>query len=483
MMLVAIIVGVPAVLALWLSIFMDWRRGLLWLLIFVPFAGVVTIALRPSPIGTLVKDLAIVIPLYAVFFLLHTDELRRVKIPNTLTMLLVVFAGLVLLQLFNPNIKRFVVGLVGVKVWLMYLPLIYISAAYFKKAEDLVRVLRISVVIGVVPCVLGITQFAMCAAIGYEETMTLFYRGSAAAVTQNFASFFMGAEFYRIPSTFSYVTQYSGYCLMMIAVVYMLQSIEPDAKWRLFARVMMGVVFAACMLSGARANFAFAPMLYLMILFLDAKLTRMAAGLVFGPIVMISTLQAMGLDAIGIFGATGGLATSYGKDLVLAELAQSIAANPLGQGVGTNTGAALNLMSANEKAVTHNIEGYYSKAVIELGFVGMMLVIMIFGALILSGIQLRKSLRDPMARSAASVILAFFVIMVLHSGKGWQIDLDPINVWYWVFVGILFRLPYLDFSEVSRARSIAEAERQAQQQRGRKRMRPSRGRPGTAQTR
>ena len=459
MLMLAIMVGVPVFLALWLAIFLKWQRGFWMLLVFLPFAGAVTLFLRPNPAGPLLKDFLFVIPLYVVFFMLHTDELRRVRIPGALTLLLIVFAGLVLLQLFNPNIKRFAIGLVGAKVWLMYLPLIYVSAAFFRKPEDLIKVLRVAVALAVIPSVLGLVQFMMCASIGYKTTMAIFYGANAADVTQNFASFFMGAEFYRIPSTFSYVTQYSGYCLMMIPVVYLLQSVESDVRWRNFARIMMAVVFAASMLSGARTNFLFAPLLYMTILFLDAKLTRMAAGLVFGPIVMVSTLQAAGLDALGIFGATGGLATTYGRDLVLAELIQSIAQNPFGRGVGMNTGPALNLMSEAEKAATHNVEGYYSKAVIELGFIGMMLVIMIFAALILYGLQLRQRLRDPMARSAASAIVAFIMIMALHSGKGWQIDLDPINVWFWVLVGILFRLPYLDFSEVARARRLAEAGR------------------------
>ena len=34
--------------------------------------------------------------------------------------------------------------------------------------------------------------------------------------------------------------------------------------------------------------------------------------------------------------------------------------------------------------------------------------------------------------------------MALNSFKGWQIDLDPINVYFWVFAGFLLKLGYLD---------------------------------------
>jgi hypothetical protein len=34
--------------------------------------------------------------------------------------------------------------------------------------------------------------------------------------------------------------------------------------------------------------------------------------------------------------------------------------------------------------------------------------------------------------------------MALNSFKGWQMDLDPINVYFWHFTGILFKLPYVE---------------------------------------
>lgn len=457
MTMLAIMVGIPLLLGLWLGILMKWQRGLWMLLLYLPFAGLVTLALRPSPIGTLLKDFLFVIPTYIIFFLLHTRDLQRTRVPALLTMILVIFAGLVLLQLFNPNIKRLVIGLVGVKVWLLYLPLIYLGAAFFQRAEDLQRVLRVCVAIAIIPCTLGIVEFVLSQAFGYRMVMSAIYGPAAAAdATQQFAYFNMGTRFFRIPSTFSYVSQYSGYCLMMIPLTYMLQSIETEPGWRLFSRIMMGVVFAACMLSGARANFIFAPMLYATILFLDAKLTRMAVGLIFVPIVMFTTLDAVGLDVLGVFGASGDLAKNYGSNLVIPELIQSITTHPFGEGVGMNTGAALNLMTPAEKALVHNIEGYYSKAVIELGFFGMLLIIIFFSTLILYGVGIRRRVRDPMARSVSSAVLAFVIIMTIHSGKGWQIELDPINVWYYLLVGLMFQVPAMDFSALTTRRRRAE---------------------------
>ena len=471
MQMIALMIGVPATLAVWLAMFVRWQRGIYYLVAFVPYAGIFTLMLRPNPLGVLLKDFLIVLPLYAVFFLLHTRELRRAHIPNAITLLTVVFGALVLLQIFNPALRSIVVGAVGAKVWLLYIPLAYLASAQMRTPEDLVRLMRLAMAVAVFPCALGIFEFILSSSIGYAPAMALIYGRNAEAVTQGFTLFNMGSDFFRIPSTFTYVTQYSGFTLMMVAVTYIHLSIESNWTWRIFSRVMMGVILIACLLSGARSNFVFTPMLLMTILFLDAKLTRLALGLVFGPLVMVTTLQVAGIDVLRLLGATTDLTQSYGEDLVLPGLIKSLTNNPLGAGTGMNTGGAVALMSQNQLATTTMIEGYYAKAVVELGFPGLMLLLLIIGGLILYGLQLRARLRDPMAKTCASAIVAFLIVMAVHSFKGWQVDLDPINVWYWILVGILFSLPQMQFTEIRERRRRMEAERAEHRRNGSRRTR------------
>jgi len=51
--------------------------------------------------------------------------------------------------------------------------------------------------------------------------------------------------------------------------------------------------------------------------------------------------------------------------------------------------------------------------------------------------------RDRRLRSCSAAFLAFLVIMMVHSLKGWQIDIDPVNVYFWLYAGILLKLPRL----------------------------------------
>lgn len=471
-MIFAAILGLPVVLAVWIAILSRWQRALWMLILYVPFASGIALMLRPNPFGALFKDFLFVLPVYAVFLLFHMRELRNARIPNPISLMFVLFAAVVLLQTFNPSMRDLVAGAVGIKVWLLYIPLAYLVSAMMIRAEDLVGFLRAATAVAVIPCTIGILQFAMSAAVGYEETMTMFYGRNAAAATQNFTTFQMGADFFRIPSTFSFVTQYSGYTLMMLAVTYMHQSVEPHPGWRLFAKIMTGVVFVAAILAGARANFLFAPMLLLVILFLDAKLKRLALWLIVGPFIMITTLNIVGLNVLTIADRTGGLVTNYGSNLIIPDLIKSLVNSPLGQGVGTNTGASRNLMSASEiAALPPMVEGYYAKAIIELGIPGLIILLGILISLSLYGLNIHSRARDPMARSCSAAITGFVIVMAIHSFKGWQIDLDPINVWYWILVGILFRLPEMRFDRLAEVRRQSELEKRNPRA-------PQRNRPG-----
>lgn len=473
-MMFAAIFALPFVLAVWLAILFKWQRAVWMLILFLPFGGGLALMLRPNPFGPLIKDFLFVLPLYAIFVLFHLRELRNARIPNPVSLLIVLFSAVVLLQTFNPSMRDLVAGAVGIKIWLLYIPLAYLVSAMIIRAEDLVGFLRAATAVAVIPCGLGILQFMMSSTLGYEVTMSMFYGSNAAAATQNFTLFKMGAEFYRIPSTFSFVTQYSGFTLLMLAVTYMHQSIEPHLGWRLFARIVVGLVFVAALLSGARANFLFAPLLLLTILFLDAKLKRIALWLVFGPFVMITTLNVVGLDVFTIADRTGGLVNEYGSDLIIPDLIKSLVNYPLGQGVGSNTGASRNLMSPAEIALLQPmIEGYYAKSIIELGIPGLIILLAILTSLSLYGVGIHRRLRDPMARSCAAAITGFIIIMAIHSFKGWQVDLDPINIWYWILVGILFRLPELHFEKLAEARKLAELEKQNPQARRRTRSGPN----------
>lgn len=434
-------------LAVWIAIFVKWERGLLMLLAYLPFAGIVALALRPNPAGTLIKDLVFVVPLYASMLLLHGRSLREAELPKHLLVLLIALAVMVFAQWLNPYLSNAAVAAIGTKVWLFYIPLMVAASAFVKTRGDLVRLLRLMLVVATVPLGLGIFQYFLCVAIGYGPAMTLFYGRAAYDVTQGFSSFDFGGYLFRIPSTFTFVTQYFGFTLSMIVPAYALSRLEESGAWRRFAGLMLGVAIVAATLSGARAAFVFVPMMIGLTLMIDGRVRGLLAGLVVAPGFMLAALELGGLDPVRILGGTRELAGHY-EDLVIYTIVDSLTNSPFGRGTGMNTGAA-----------RHGVEDYfdrfelheslYAKAITELGVMGLAILVGIFFVIAAIGFQQRRRLQDRGLKSAVAALLAFHITIVVNSFKGWQIDLDPVNVYFWVFVGLIAKMHRLDAAPVS----------------------------------
>ncbi len=438
-----VILGAPVVLAAWFAIFVRWRLGILMLLAYLPISGAITLWLSPDPAPLLFKDFLFVIPVYLSAGLVHLRDFRLARVPVLVTGLVIALALLVVVQMFNPNLSNFLAALVGAKVWLLYLPLLYIGGAALRTQDDLVPVLRVMTVTSAIPFAVGFVQFGLASTIGLERAISLFYGVEAAQkATQGFAAFDYGADLFRIPSTFTFVAQYAMYGLAMVAVAYALGRTDPSRAWRLFGQAMMIVAVAAALLSGGRGNFVFVPLLIALIYVADARLTGGLAALALFPGLILSVLWITGFDPFEVFGVTHRLFDEYGKGLVLRDLIDTLRRFPMGQGTGTSTAGARHVMNAAEASRFFAYEGYYAKTIAELGIPGLMILVSLFAVMAAYAARIVVALRGRI-RSAAAAFGAFLVVVELDSFKGYHLDLDPTNVYFWLFAGILFRLPFL----------------------------------------
>lgn len=427
------------------------------LLGFVPFAGVVTLSQYPSPVLTLMKDFLFVIPAYLSFLLMRKRKVSQARIPPSILSAMVALVVLVFIQSFNPGVANWLVAAIGAKVWLFYLPLTFLAFEMLNSREDLIRLLRLMVAIAWIPCGIGIVQWICCIIFGYEATMAAFYGEEAArAVTQEFASFDVGGTFFRISSTFTFVTQYFGYTLAMIVPSYALMKLDTSKKWRKFATAIFWLVLLASFMSGSRSAYVFVPILLMLTYWLEGKLIGTVKIGAMLPLVMLAALSISGIDAMMLFDLMFQLMEHYSDEVVKKGLLDAMSIAPLGMGTGMNTGAAR--YAFDDPLSFEGIENYYAKAVYELGIVGLLIVVALFVLLMGNGYRIHRRIRDTGLRSCSSAILAFIVVMVLNSFKGWQIELDPISVYFWVFSGFLLKLGYLDKlsqASIRKARLIA----------------------------
>jgi len=457
-MILVFAVGAVFLLSVWLVAILDWRRMVYGLLLLAPFTGIPILLSGHNSLTLVLKDVLFVVPLYVSLFLLHPREVKSAHVPGLLSAALGFLTVLVLGQTLNPGVTVMLAALIGVKVWLFYLPLIYVMAAMIRRPADHIRLLRLMTVLALVPSAVGLLQWFLSLSIGYREAMQWFYGAAAKEATQGFSEFDYGGKFYRIPSTFSFVTQYYGFLLSMTVVSYIARRVDPSRKWRRFAGLVFYTVIVASFLAGSRQAYLFTPVTVIALYLLDGRLKGVAAAIVLVPVLVYGALDLGGVDPLEVLGVTGELTGRYGQEFVLESPERALEIVPFGMGTGADTGPARYAFPNQflpSFSLPLNIESYYTKSIVELGFPGLIAVFGIFGTLIAVGLRARSMLRTPALKTTAAAYTAFVMVMAINSIKGYAIDIDPINIYFWMFAGVLCKLPYLEMAEAARPQRAA----------------------------
>jgi hypothetical protein len=446
-MILVFVLGGIFLLGLWVAAVLDWRRMVYGLLLLAPFTGIPILLSGHNPVALVLKDLLFIAPLYFSLFLIHPREVKAAHVPSLVILALALLAAIVLLQCLNPGVTVMMAALIGTKVWLLYVPLVFVMGAMVRNQEDHVRLLRLMLVLAVIPCAVGLVQWFFAVTAGYRETMQAFYGRAAEEATQGYAEFDYGGSYFRIPSTFSFVAQYYGFLQSMLVVSHVAWKTDPSFKWRQFAKLVFFTVMISSFLCGQRGAYIFVPMLIVAFYLLDGRLKGMVAVIVMVPLLVFGALDMGGVDPLQVLSDTHELTGRYGEEIALGSPVQALGKVPLGIGTGANTNAARYAFPGQQipgGTLGFNNESYYTKAIIELGVPGLLVVVGLFAALIAAGFQARSRARLPSIKTAAAAYTAFAIVIAIQNLKGWSIDLDPINVYLWIFAGILFKLPYLE---------------------------------------
>jgi len=418
-----------------------WRAAFAGLLVFLPFAGVVTLALYPADLPKLFKDALFVVPALAGFVLARNRSEDVPAVGFAVVAAMATFAALVVAQTLNPALASTGIAVIGLKIWLLYVPLAFLAAAYLRSYRDLVAVMRLLTVLAVLPCTLGLVQWALSATIGYGATMQWFYGAAARGATQGFQRFAdYGGLFYRVPSTFTFAAQYSYFALAMLVPTYVVMVSDPSARWRTAGRLVFALVVAAGILSGARGNVLLVPMTIALVVVLDGRFSTGASiGLVL-PVLVTGAALAGGLDPFRLFEGVADLVGHHGRNVVLGSLGHALDEYPFGLGTGMGAVAARHVAGGDRTVV---LENFYAKSVVEFGIAGLVVVAVLFGTILARGLGvLRRTAATPLRAPAAALLSCLFVF-VASSGKGFALEIDPMNVLFWVYTGFLMKLPYL----------------------------------------
>lgn len=446
----AVILGTSAVVAFLVVGLYRWQWSVYGLLLYLPLSGIATVASYPdTAIAVLLKDILFVIPAY-IGFALERLRLRGTLLPDTpINGFLVALVLLVLVEAFNPSVPDLLVAAVGIKVWLFYIPLLFLVLAMLESLAKL-RLLLLALALGsIIPTSVGLLSAAFVYS-GRADIVYALYGDAAQPVTQNFAQFdYVGTAFLRrIPSTFSFVTQYYYFTVSMLVITYAAWRSRLVGKGRWIAAVPFGLTLAAALLSGARVAFVAVPAVVLLMIVLEGRLRASSLGLALSPLLALALVTAaLGTDLQAILQQAVDVASIEWTDLTHIDGPQAAAVGVLGLGTGFNTGATRFLTSPQDgypEARGSRYESWYLKTFVELGAPGLVVLLSLATALAVAFWRVHTALASRELRSLSAGLMTFLLWILVTGIKASPIDVDPLNVYMWTFAAIMFRLPFLD---------------------------------------
>jgi hypothetical protein len=454
--------GLGAVLVA-LVVVSNWRRGLYLLLLWIVFEDLPRKYLGNNMLVFFSKDVVTGLVYFTFLVATRRGSLPRMKLRFALPLTL--FAAWAVVQVFNPNSPSPLYGLMGLRLYFFYVPLMFLGYALLRGEADLRRFVRFNLAVAAVVAALGIAQgiigldFLNPPELAPELHLARLVR--QAPIT--------GALVPRPTSVFVSDGRFAWYMLVMFllgsgALVW-LRVRRDRTVWEVAGA--LGLVVAAIVVSGSRGTF----------MYMLGSAAVLTAGLLWGTrsrlrTMVVRVLQpALALGGLALVGvlvlfpeAVGARWSFYYETIApwspTSELAWRVwgypVANFLGAfaypfwpvGYGTGTASlgvqyATGLLGLPEPGI--GVESGYGTLVLELGVFGLPLWLLWTSSLVREGWRVVRRLRGGALFPVGFAIwwFAFLLLFPFTFGGMQPYQNYVFNVYLWLLLGILWRLPEL----------------------------------------
>ena len=454
------------IVALVVHILNDWRSGVLLFLVWLLFEDLARKYLGNSMTVYFAKDFLVSIAYLSFYLAKRRREVDIFKFPFLVP--LGIFFALAFVQVFNTFSPNIMYGLLGLKLYFYYAPLMFLGYAMLRRPEDLDRFLKVSLVAGIAISGLGIAQSVL--GVGFltpedsaAELYTLSHVVRLSPVTHK--------EIFATSSVFVSAGRFSYYLILlwilaMGAQGYLLLSRKPGAKYGFWG---IGVVTVAVMITGTRTPFVFVigSGLVMIAAFLWGAPWRWGQGhrmvkalrrafLIggLGLILMVEVFPAVIGGNWSFFTETLSL-HGEGSELVrrtwdypMQNLIGAIQEGELLAGHGTGLSSlGMQYVSSflGQPPPAFNVESGYGTLIVEMGIFGLILWFLWVWVLLWQGWKIVRNLRETVFFPLGFAIWWYAVVdLVLLLYFGMQAYQNFVNNAYlWLLIGVLYRLPKL----------------------------------------
>jgi hypothetical protein len=448
--------------ALMVGAWRRWEFGVQALMVVVVVEGAVRKWLMPSASEMVYfyKDALMVTILLSYLARVRKPPLliKRELAPFTAALgAFVAYAAAALLTLFAaalaaPGGPHPLVGLLGFKVYCLYIPLAFLVPRMFPDKEKLIRFLKwysLIVLPVAILCMMQFTDLNQSSAINRYATDA---QGEVADIAMFSDS--EGNSYVRVTGTFSFISGLTAYLPTMFALLLGLISLRREGvhalvKWVYYAAV--GGTVVATVMTGSRAPvvllIAYTAVFYALTsmrnLFRRILQVAVLGGLIFAGLYVLfpQALDALYERALGDEGRTGESMSRISEPFMLP-LDEAYYAGGTGFGIGTTQNAAPAVMKLVNYQQTRELspvvtEGEPGRVTLELGVIGYGLYMLLRLALLLTVCKVCVSLRDRESRVVAISVACGLAAPLLIGGS---VVSHTQNVYQWFLVGVALAL-------------------------------------------
>jgi len=444
----------------------DWRSGFLLFVCWLLFEDLARKHLGNPTLLFFGKDVLAAVTYMSLYMATRRRQAPWFRPPFLVPLAL--FFGLAAVQVFNTGSPSVLYGLLGMKLYFCYVPLMFVGYALLRTSQDLDRFLVFSLALGFVIAIIGIIQsvvgttFLNPAELAPElqtlGNVTRYSPITGIALSKATSVFVSGGRF--------------GYYMILVAILafgtqgyFLLQRRRRAA----YGFLGLGVAVVAAMQSGSRG-----PIIYIVMSFLVLSAGflwgapwqwgqghRLVKAIRRGLLVGVAGLFLM----VQLFPAAIGASWAFlwetlsptssaselqnrAWDYPLVNLESALQRERWAYGYGTGT-ASLGTQYVSrvlgQPPPGIAVENGWGVLLLEMGIPGLLLWFVWTGSLLHSSWrvvgQLRRTAYFPLA---LSIFWYGFLLLVFLTYTGMAPYQNYVmNAYLWVLVGVLFRLPHL----------------------------------------
>ncbi len=447
----------------------SWRRGLYIFLIWLLFEDFARKYLGNNMAIYFAKDFLVAVVYLSLFLAWRRNQIEGFKPPFLVPLLLFVWFGV--LQVFNPASPHLVFGVLGMKLFFYYVPLMLVGYALVGSEFELQTFFKLNLIPILAIAGLGIAQSIVGPTFLNPATMQEDIRELSALYRVAPIS---GAIVYRPTSVFVSAGRYADLLQIawLISLGFLGYTLLRYRRGRALAFLSVALIAAAMLLSASRGVFAWglinltvvvagflwgAPWRQREVVRVLRTVVRAALGVALAVVLLLAAFPEALLGRLAVYSETlspsssASELTHRARDYPLRNFVDAFSYErwPYGYGIGTTAlGIQYVARIIGVKPLGVGVESGFGALIVEMGIGGLLLWFVMAIAVVLAAWKVLRQLRGSPWFPVGIVIFwyAFLMLFPFMVGGIQAYEDFVLNAYLWLLIGILFRLPQIKVS-------------------------------------